>query len=237
MPILNKTSEGQNMTKPYIVCHMMMSIDGRIDCGMTSKLRGVDEYYATLDALDAPSRVSGRVTAELEMADGPWTAINPASYGKRDFSRAVDADAYEIVFDTHGSLAWGRGTDYTRPLLIVVSEQAPAEYLAYLDGQGISWIACGTDKIDAPGAVEIMGREFGIARMATVGGGNINGAFIDAGLTDEVSVLIGPGIDGRAGMAATIDGLPADREPVQLKLKHVESYDDGAVWLRYDVIK
>ncbi len=225
------------MAKPYIACHMMMSVDGRIDCAMTSKLRGVDEYYATLDALDVPSRVSGRVTAELEMADGPWTATDPTPYGKRGSSRAARANAYEIVFDTHGSLAWGRGDSYARPLLIVVSEQAPAEYLAYLDAQGVSWIACGTGKIDVAGAVEIMGREFGIERMATVGGGNINGAFLDAGLIDEVSVLIGPGIDARGGMASTFDGLPMDREPFQLKLTHVESYDDGAVWIRYDVIR
>ena len=225
------------MSKPFIACHMMMSVDGRIDCGMTSKLRGVDEYYATLDALDVPSRVSGHVTAELEMADGPWAATDSAPYGKQGWSKAVDSDAYEIVFDTHGSLSWSRGETYARPLLIVVSEQAPAEYLAYLDDQGISWIACGADRIDVAGAVDIMGREFGIERMATVGGGNINGAFLDAGLLDEVSVLIGPGIDARAGMASTFDGLPQDREPFQLKLKHVESYGDGAVWIRYDVIR
>ena len=55
------------MNKPYIVCHMMASVDGRIDCAMTEQLPGVQEYYATLDALEAPTRVSGRVTAELEM--------------------------------------------------------------------------------------------------------------------------------------------------------------------------
>lgn len=33
------------MTKPYLVCHLMMSLNGRIDCAMTAKLRGVDEYY------------------------------------------------------------------------------------------------------------------------------------------------------------------------------------------------
>ena len=54
------------MNKPYIVCHMMTSVDGRIDCAMTEHLPGVQEYYNTLDALDAPTRISGRVTAELE---------------------------------------------------------------------------------------------------------------------------------------------------------------------------
>ena len=59
------------MNKPYIVCHMMASVDGRIDCAMTEQLPGVQEYYATLEALEAPTRVSGRVTAELEMAQRP----------------------------------------------------------------------------------------------------------------------------------------------------------------------
>ena len=34
------------MNKPYIVCHMMTSVDGRIDCAMTEHLPGVQEYYA-----------------------------------------------------------------------------------------------------------------------------------------------------------------------------------------------
>ena len=56
------------MKKPYIICHMMTSVDGRIDCAMTEQLPGVQEYYDTLKKLHAPSRVSGRVTAQLEMA-------------------------------------------------------------------------------------------------------------------------------------------------------------------------
>ncbi len=57
------------MAKPYIICHMMTSLDGRIDCAMTSKLRGVNDYYTTLDEIDVPTTVSGRVTAELELAE------------------------------------------------------------------------------------------------------------------------------------------------------------------------
>lgn len=38
-------------------------------------------------------------------------------------------------------------------------------------------------------------------------------------------------IDG----GGTIDGLPMNREPVQLKLEGVKAYEDGAVWLRYQV--
>ena len=56
------------MKKPYIVCHMMTSLDGRIDCAMTAQLPGVDDYYRALGALQVPTTVSGRVTAQLEMS-------------------------------------------------------------------------------------------------------------------------------------------------------------------------
>lgn len=39
------------------------------------------------------------------------------------------------------------------------------------------------------------------------GGAVINGAFLKAGLLDEVSILIGAGIDGRKGMPGVFDGF------------------------------
>lgn len=40
------------MKKPYIIRHMMTSVGGRIDCAMTERLPGVEEYYDTLDELN-----------------------------------------------------------------------------------------------------------------------------------------------------------------------------------------
>ena len=63
------------MSKPYIICHMMTSLDGRIDCAMVGQLEGVREYYTTLDELELSSTLSGRVTAQTEMAlPGVFTA-------------------------------------------------------------------------------------------------------------------------------------------------------------------
>lgn len=195
--------------KPYIVCHMMTSVDGRIDCAMTEHLPGVSEYYDTLDELDAPTRVSGRTTAKLEVADpGKFSGDEYRPLGKEAFSRAVQADGYEVIADSLGSLLWDnyRGD---RPLLILLSESVSLSYLTYLDSLHISWIATGKDGIDLVRATEIPEREFSVRRMAVVGGGHINAGFLRAGLLDEVSILIGAGIDGRGGMAAVFDGLPA----------------------------
>ena len=225
------------MNKPYIICHMMTSVDGRIDCAMTEHLPGVQEYYDTLDSLNAPTRVSGRVTAELEMAEpGVFRGESVTPLGHEAFSKAAQAEGYEIVADSRGSLLWdGVEEDGGRPLLILTSEQVSREYLAYLDQCHISWIACGKEHIDLVRACEILAAEFGVERMAVVGGGHMNAGFLAAGLLDEVSVLVGAGIDGRGGMAAVFDGLPADRAVTPLKLSCVQQYGSGAIWLRYAV--
>ena len=127
---------------------MMTSVVGRIDCAMTEHLPGVSEYYDTLDELDAPTRVSGRTTAELEMADpGKFSGDDYRPLGKEAFSRAVQADGYEVIADSHGTLLWDnyRGD---RPLLILLSESVSLSYIAYLDHLRISWIAAGKDRID-----------------------------------------------------------------------------------------
>ena len=222
------------MKKPYIICHMMTSVDGRIDCAMTEQLPGVQEYYDTLDSLNVPTRVSGKVTAVLEMCEpGEFRAEKSEPLGKEAFYKAADAAGYEIVTDTKGTLLWNDSEGEERPLLIVTSKQVSKEYLAYLESRHISWIACGKERIDLVRACEIMAAEFGVERMAVVGGGHINAGFLQAGLLDEVSILIGAGIDGRGGMAAVFDGLPMERPITQLKLTDVKPYESGAVWIRY----
>lgn len=224
------------MKKPYIICHMMTSLDGRIDCAMTEQLPGVQEYYQTLEALNVPTTVTGRVTAELEMAlPGKFQASDPTPVGREAFSKKADAPGYEAVVDTRGRLLWPDAGEAEKPLLILTSQQAPREYLADLDSRSISWIAAGEERIDLARAAEILATEFGVERMAVVGGSAINTGFLDAGLLDEISVLIGAGIDGRGGMPAVFDGRAMDYPVTPLRLTGVKQFGSGAVWLRYKV--
>lgn len=220
------------MTKPYIIVHMMTSIDGRIDCGMTAQLDGNNEYYSTLDSLDAPTRVSGHVTAETEMADGVFKADGNNKLGKTAFKKNAVADSYNIVADSKGRTRWGKETSTSFPHLVLTSENVSADYIDYLNQNNISWIAAGKEHVDLKRTMEILADEFGVKRLAVVGGGKINGGFLKAGLVDEISLLVGSGVDGRIGQPAVFDGLTSGT-PVPLKLKSVKSYPDGAVWLRY----
>ena len=125
---------------------MMTSLDGRIDCAMTSQLKGVDDYYKTLGMLNVPTTVSGGVTAELEMAlPGAFASAVKMLYGKTGFSKKADATGYEIFVDSKGKLLWEDASGMDKPYLIITSEQVSKEYLDYLDGQHISRIAVGKE--------------------------------------------------------------------------------------------
>lgn len=219
--------------KPYIICHMVASIDGRIDCSMVDKISG-DEYYDTLNALDCPTFVEGKVTTQHYHAlPGQYQAQTPQPVGKETWHKAVDADNYQICPDTNGTLLWSDTRE--QPLLILLSENAPAEYLDYLRQRSISYIVTGKTHIDLARAAEILHDRFGVKRLAILGGGKINGGFLSAGLIDEISLLLAPGIDGRTGQPALFDGIAdhPDFQPTKLTLKSSQVIADGVLWLRY----
>lgn len=225
--------------RPYIISHMIASIDGRIDCAMVDKISG-DEYYAALRKLNCPSTVAGRVTMQMHYAEPepfvPSAAAKPIGRAGT-YVAQQSQKGYTIAVDTRGTLRWTSAYVDDLPLVCIVSEQATEEYLIYLREQGISWIAAGQNAIDLPRAMELLHDKFGVQRLAVVGGGHINGAFLTAGLLDEVSLMIAPGIDARAGMAAVFDGQSdaPDWQPTKLHLTGVEHCDGGTVWLRYKV--
>lgn len=224
------------MNKPYIVCYMMTSVDGRIDCDMVGQLAGVEDYYPLLDELGLQSAVSGKTTAQLELAEpGTFQPENDVPFGAEITSKKADSsNGYTIVVDTKGTLLWKHDSQYERPHILITSKQVSRDYLAYLDAQNISYIVTGDTKIDLAAACKVLKETFGIERLGVVGGPAINTAFLDAGLLDEVIVLIGAGIDGRASFPPVFH-RPDDgrREPTPLKLVEAKAYDSGAVFIRY----
>lgn len=225
--------------RPYIISHMMTSVDGRIDCPMVGQL-STDEYYVALEKLEPCSKLSGRVTSALEC-----TAVKEETepdagnaIGQESVHVARQSEEYTIVVDTKGRLRWASGEADGHPLLCITSEQVSETYLESLREQGISWIAVGKERIDLARAMEILHDRFDVKRLAIVGGGHINGGFLETGLIDEVSIMVAPGIDGRKGQTAVFDGLVrTDCNPYRLKLASVEKWDTDIVWLRYTMVR
>lgn len=76
---------------------------------------------------------------------------------------------------------------------------------------------------------------FGIDKLMVAGGGLMNWSFAQAGLLDEVSIVMAPVADGSTTAVSIFekaDFLP-DRNPIAFTLKEVERIDSDGLWLRY----
>lgn len=52
------------------------------------------------------------------------------------------------------------------------------------------WIAVGAERIDLSQAMELLHEHSDVKRLAIVGGGHICGSFLEAGLINEVSIMV-----------------------------------------------
>jgi riboflavin biosynthesis pyrimidine reductase len=135
-------------------------------------------------------------------------------------------------------LRWKSGDLDGDHLICVVSEKAPGDYLAMLQKKGISYVVSGKSGVDLTDAVSQLGSHFGIRTLLLEGGGHINGGFLQAGLVDELSLLILPAIDGRHDIPAVFDGVdPSTKKAVPLRLQSIERRKRDTLWLRYKVVR
>lgn len=223
--------------KPHIICHMLSSVDGKTDAAALKAVTLEGEYEATGAALGGDAWICGRTTMQQHFAqDGAFQAVSHKPAGPQPVYAARKAGSYAISVDTHGKLTWQSSDLDGDHLICVLSEQVSEEYLTTLRQRGISFIVTGANEVDLVKAVDLLGEHFGVQTLLLEGGGHINGAFLDAGLVDELSLLLVPGIDGRYEVPAVFDGLDASkRSAVPLKLQSVQQRSGDALWLRYTV--
>lgn len=227
-----------NAKRPYIICHMACSIDGKIDGSALRDIMRPGEYEALHAQLGGNAWICGRTTMQQHFAeDKPFVSAANTPAGSQQVHVARRADSYAISVDTFGKLRWSSNDIDGDHLICVVSEQAPTDYLKMLRAKGISYVAAGSASVDLVQAVNLLAEHFGIGTLLLEGGGHINGGFLQAGLIDEVSLLLLPGIDGRHDIAGVFDGIASSHHTaVPLKLKSVEQREGDTLWIRYEVL-
>lgn len=224
--------------KPYVICHMMSSIDGHaLTDGWDRPFKtAAGDLYETLAqqfAFDA--WICGRVTMqEIAHGDDYPRGLASAPVPRVHHFARRDAARYAVSIDPHGKVAWKSNETLDSHVVEVVTEAVADDYLAYLQSINVSYIFGGKTAIDLARVVAILADELGTRRLIVEGGPGISGSFVNAGLVDEISVLILPLIDGRGDHPASFEvAKEAWTQPAYLKLVSAEVQDSGAVWLRY----
>ena len=227
----------QKTKRPYVICHMGPSIDGRIVTTNWGSLPSLTaEYERTAQTFAADAWIIGRVSME------PYAGKTrvPRSKVKHriprtDFIADTEAESYAIAIDPSGKLTWQSNAIDSEHVITIVSQRVSNEYLAFLRSQGVSYLFGGRANIDLKNVLEKLAKAFGIRKLLLEGGGKINGSFLTADLIDELSVLIAPVADGGIGTATLFDATSTRGPSRHFRLISVERLKGDLVWLRYRV--
>ena len=223
--------------KPYVICHMMPSIDGRIVTRNWKLRNTTGEYELTAATFNADAWMIGRVSMEPYAGNARVPARKSRERIPRsDFVAAHTASSYVIALDPSGKLRWSENNVDGEHVITVLNEKVPDAYLAFLQSKGISYLFGGASRIDLARVLASLRSRFGIETLLLEGGGKINGSFLAANLIDELSVLIAPVADGSVGTATLFDVADGHAPYRRLKLLTLEKRADDIVWLRYRVM-
>ena len=227
------------MNRPYIICHMVQSIDGKVTGDFLYSPeceKATDIYYEINREYCHNGFICGRVTMEGSFTGGNRPDLNdfPCIESDEDFTDVELSQFYAVSFDPMGKVGWSDafiddedpGYDMAQ-VIEVVSGKVDRRYLGYLRSVGIPYIFAGEEEIDVPLALSKL-RALGMDTLLLEGGSVINGYFQRADCIDELSLVVAP-------VVSQGDGKPLfeNADISGFNLKEIKEYDDSVLWLNY----
>lgn len=233
-----------SMRRPYTICHMLSSIDGKIDgtyysCPEMKPVRAASNEIRM--SYEATGVLYGATTMAEVYGAGYISELPHTTeiYKRSDHIVDRSVNNFYIAVDTKGTIAWE--SNYTekkgRPkahLVTILTEDVSDDYISHLRSVGISYIFAGRTDLDCQLAMEKLKSILGIEKLLICGGGLVNYTFLYAGLIDEVSLVIAPLTDGGYDVASVFDQMK-DKEciPFAFSLLEAKVIDGDGVLLRY----
>lgn len=236
------------MNRPYITCHILSSIDGKIT-GEFMKSTTTKEYakhYAKIrDSFQADAWAYGSRTTMEFLANQNLQLkqqVSPVPTG--DFVAENNAKMYYVSLDTEGRIPWESGTfrKKGRPdshVIEIVLESTPKEYLAHLRAISASYVIAGKDSLDCELAMEKLYQLFNIKKILICGGGGINWTFLKQGCMDELSLVVAPIVDGGNKSISIFEqtSINESNEEMDFSIKKCDPINEKGLWLLYQVTK
>lgn len=232
------------MNRPYIICHMVMSIDGKVtgdylyrpECEKATEI-----YYAINRNYKSNGFICGRVTMESSFTNCFYPDLSKYKPVKHDMDLKMDfilddiSDFYAVAFDPKGKLGWksnriiDEDPGYGNAQIIeVLTEQVDPRYLGYLEEMEIPYIFAGETEIDVELTLFKLKNIIGVDTLLLEGGSIVNGYFERADMIDELSLVVAPTVADAKAKPLFMNSKIADYE-----LKEIKQYEDNVVWMNY----
>ena len=197
------------MDRAYVTCHMVMSLDGKID-GMyhdAPNSEKAGEYYYDVIFELGSSMAGGRVTTQMysSQPEIDYAKYQGVEVPEGDHIVKKEDGHYCFVYDREGKCQWDAPTtamgDVTMQIVEVVTHNARQEYLAHLRSIGVAYIFADTVKE----SLKKMKTLFGVEKLVLTGGAAINGGFLNEDMIDELSIVTMPYVEGGRDTKALVD--------------------------------
>lgn len=229
--------------RPYVVCHMVSSLDGRIDGEFFRREEMVPILEASnniRERLNCDAVLYGAVTMAESYAEGYVDQLPKASerYPRTDYIASSEVESFYVSIDIEGRIQWSgkyiekRGRKKSH-VIEVLTENVSDDYISYLRTFDISYIFAGEEKLDCRLLLEKLKDKFHIQRVMLSGGGVVNWTFLQAGVIDELSLVLCPLTDGSRVTAALFDRssyLPQGT-PIAFTLENIQTLPGNGIWL------
>lgn len=216
---------------------MMTSLDGRIRQRNWGLPEDEDLFEEVAAKIPWDAWIVGRVTMQ------GFTETKPRAPRRGrfrvppgDFVAAHGAKTFAVGLDPRGKLKFRGNSAGGEHIISVLTERVSAEHLDYLRSKNISYLFGGERDIDLALVVRKLAALFPIRRLSVQGGGKNNGAFLKAGLIDELHLILMPLADGTIGEPALFDVEEgySRRKATHFRLKAMKPLKDGVLLLRYE---
>jgi 2,5-diamino-6-(ribosylamino)-4(3H)-pyrimidinone 5'-phosphate reductase len=228
--------------RPYTICHMITSIDGKI---LTARWKGLPAsktisglYEKAHASYDVGAWLVGTNTMKEFCKSNTRLPAAKKAVPAGDFLANPDAETHAIGLDAHGVLRFETDEIGGDHMVVIITEKVGDAYRAHLRDKGISYLVCGASKVDLKLAMEKLRSKLKLKKVMLEGGGVLNGAMLQAELIDEISHIIAPIVDGGGPEVTGLfdpPGKASARGAAGLKLIAHESLRGGAQWLRFKV--
>ena len=233
-------------SRPYIHCFMLTSIDGKVT-GHFLVNPECKPYVTKFIETDKNFNYQGFIYGKNTMKESyqqffldkiPEEILKEKEKiesvsSSEDFTPYNDLNYYSVVFDRKGTLIFKENhlpNKENKKLIIVLTEQAPKEYLFYLRSIKCNYIVAGKDDTDVKLSLEKIKKYFPkIKSLLLEGGSSINGTFLKSDCIDEITVIQTP-------LTAETKDIPLFSDlnkSYHYKIKSVEKVGKDGIMINY----
>src|SRR5215212_5702863 len=154
------------MKKPYVVAHVLSSIDGRIQVHNWPPLGTSGIFESTAETFKSDAWIVGRTTMQEFSSKKRHRLGRPdSSIPKEDFVGPHSAKTYAVAIDPSGKCRWDSNMVSTEHVIEVLTETVSTAYLQHLRDKKVSYIFAGKTSIDLKAALMKLRKLFGIAKV------------------------------------------------------------------------